>query len=156
MSLKFIFPTNPPPPQKQDSSAPYQPDPIQLRLSGLAGATPNLRVPPPPSLHPQGVLEATPTNSLGFPFLTAVISSLTAKKVSAMLIQNGALGSSGAMAMGSSQQFAPPTLPHPQFHFDTPPISLFGSMSPDTMDRHGAERYRYGMLRVVQSLYRVA
>ena len=139
---------------RMDSSSPYQPDPMQLRLSGLAGgATPTLPVPPPPPpppMPPQRVLppaalvaslgEATPTNPLSVPLLTSVITSLAAEKLAAMLLQNGALSSSGAPGLLQQQLFTPPPLPHlpvPQI-----PTSL------RFHDGYGAGRYRCVCVRM--------
>ena len=145
----------------KDSSSPYQPDPIQLRLSGLAGVTRGMQAPPlaplpPPSqpavpLHMPSAMslgEAPPTSSINVPFLSAVISSLTAEKLAAILIQNSALGPSsivGSPGMVAQQQLQAPPISHPLFPFHVPPISQLGSMSPGDSqfsNVHRAEKYR--------------
>ena len=135
----------------QDSSAPYQPDPMQLRLSGLGGKDINLRkeATPPPSLPPPPLPytyqpQALPTNSsVNVPFLSAVISSLTAEKLAAILIQNSALGPSSIVGAPSTvpyqqQQLGVPTLPHPLYV--PPKSSLSGSSYYGT--EYGTEMYR--------------
>lgn len=126
---------------------------MQLRLSGRAGVNPEIQAPPPPSSRPPpshlppaaSLGEASPSSSIDVPYLTAVISSLTAEKLAAILIQNSALGPSsivGAPGTVSQQQLHAPPMPHPPFPFHIPPTSqqLIGSMSPE--DSRVGETYR--------------
>ena len=139
----------------QDSSAPYQPDPIQLRLSGLGStsisprkeATPPPPLPPPPPPPPPPPtlpsLSYTyqpqpPSSSVNVPFLSAVISSLTAEKLAAILIQNSALGPNSIVGAPSTvlyqQQLAVPSLP--LLSYLPPTSSLPGS---EVSSYHGIE-----------------
>ena len=138
--IQYIAAMTPPPPffllfdALQDSSAPYQPDPMQLRLSGLGstGISPRKEAtppPPPPLRHLCPPLppsytcpsQAPPsTSSINVPFLSAVISSLTAENLAAILIQNSALGPSSIVGAPSTipylqQLGAVPSLPLPSY-----------------------------------------
>lgn len=148
----------------KDSGSPYQPDPMQLRLSGLAGVNRGMQAPPlaplaPPSQpavppHMPSVMsfgEASPTSSINVPFLSAVISSLTAEKLAAILIQNSALGPSsivGSPGVIAQQHLQAPPISHPLLPFHIPPTSQLGSMSPGApgdsqfSNVHRAEKYR--------------
>ena len=139
----------------QDSSAPYQPDPIQLRLSGLGSTGINSRkeaTPPPPPPPPLPPLSYTyqpqppSSSSVNVPFLSAVISSLTAEKLAAILIQNSALGPNSIVGAPSTvpyqQQLSVPSLPLPLYL--PPASSLPGSeVSSYHGTEYGTEVYRW-------------
>lgn len=141
----------------QDSSAPYQPDPIQLRL-GSAGISPRKEAisPPPPLPHPHPPPpppppppsytyqpQAPPSTSVNVPFLSAVISSLTAEKLAAILIQNSALGPSSIVGSPSivpyQQQLGVPSLPLPSY---LPATSSLPLPSSEVSSYYGAEVHR--------------
>ena len=125
----------------QDSGAPYHPDPIQLRLSGLAGHSSNQekQITPPPSSPPssyarrlqQPSMEALPPTSLNVPFLTSVISSLTAEKLAAILVQNSALGPSSIVGTPSSTS----VFPQQQVRAGSLPILHLSSLFPSSLPR---------------------
>ena len=137
-------------PSHQDSSAQYQPDPMRLRLAGLAGVTQGTQTPPLPPPLQQGLPPPTSlslgdtlsSSSLSVPLLSAVISSLTAEKLAAILIQNNSTS-----GMSPQQQLLAPPMPHPPLPLIAPSTSLLGSMSPEYdhyshPSRRGKQRYR--------------
>ena len=128
---------------------------MQLRLSGLGStgispreeATPPhpplCRLPPPPPPSYTCPSQTPPsTSSVNVPFLSAVISSLTAENLAAILIQNSALGPSTIIGAPSylQQLGAVPSLPLPSY---LPTTSALPSSSASSC--YGTGTYRWAV-----------